>query len=118
MKTLLASTLVALAPLLTLGTDRFACDAKALSSAERARHEELSRALFSAVQEHRELPDGYGFRLPPEKLVATAEWVTLERRCCPFFTFVLEQTRDQGPVWLRVTGTKGVKEFIKEEFGV
>ena len=45
-------------------------------------------------------------------------FVAEERQCCPFFTFEMEQARDQGPVWLRVTGSDGVKEFIRAEFGL
>ncbi len=110
----------ALMALVSLGSataaERFACNAKALSQPERARYQDLTQRLFAAVQENRELSDGYGFRLPPGELIAVAEWVGLERRCCPFFTFTLEQTRDGGPLWLRVTGPAGVKAFIREEF--
>jgi hypothetical protein len=45
----------------------------------------------------------------------TAEWVTFEHRCCRFFTFAMEQARDDGPLWLRITGSPGVKAFIRAE---
>jgi hypothetical protein len=32
--------------------------------------------------------------------------------CCPFFTFELTFEPDSGPIWLRVRGQEGVKEFI------
>jgi hypothetical protein len=89
---------------------------KALENAERAHHQELSKKLMAAVAETSELTNGYGFRLPAKELLTAAEWVTLESRCCPFFSFQLEQTRDQGPLWLRVTGSEGVKAFIRAEF--
>jgi hypothetical protein len=117
MKTLLASLLLALLPLGDAHAgERFACNMKALDATERARHQELTKALLSAAQEKRELPHGYGFRLPPSSLMSAAEWVSFERKCCPFFTFELEQARDEGPVWLRVTGSDGVKAFIRAEF--
>lgn len=47
-----------------------------------------------------------------------AEYVTLERLCCPFFDFALEAKREAGPVWLTLTGREGVKEFAKIEFGI
>lgn len=100
------------------GGERFACNMKALTSAERARHQELSHTLLAAVEEKTELPDGYAFRFPQASLVAAAEWVSLEHRCCPFFTFEIKQERDQGPAWLRITGSEGVKAFIREEFGL
>ena len=43
-----------------------------------------------------ELPDGYAFRVPKTSLLPTAEWVSLERKCCPFFAFTITQAEDQG----------------------
>ena len=48
--------------------------------------------------------------------MTAAEWVSFERKCCPFFAFTLEQPKDLGPLWLRITGSEGVKAFIEEEF--
>src|SRR6266545_4451753 len=96
--------------------ERFACNLSALTRSERALHARRAQALLSAVQERTELPNGYAFRLPPAELVTAAQWVAFERRCCPFFTFELEQARDQGPLWLRITGSEGVKAFIRAEF--
>jgi hypothetical protein len=96
--------------------ERFACNMKALTGTERARHQELSHTLFSAVQEKRELANGYAFRLPPGDLMTVAEWVSFERKCCPFFAFEIEQAKDNGALWLRITGSDGVKPFIVEEF--
>jgi hypothetical protein len=98
--------------------ERFACHMGALTSGERARHEELSRTLLAVVQEKSELRNGYAFRLPPSALMTAAEWVSFERKCCPFFAFELEQPKDQGPVWLRITGSDAVKAVIEEEFQV
>ncbi len=39
-----------------------------------------------------------------------------ERLCCPFFDLALRIDREGGPVWLRLTGRKGVKDFITTEF--
>jgi hypothetical protein len=117
MKAPLVTILMALT---TLGSaeagEHFACNVRALTSAERARHQELTKTLLSSAQEKEELKNGYAFRLPPTTLINVAEWVSLERRCCPFFTFEIAQTRDQGPVWLRVTGSEGVKAFLRVEF--
>jgi len=119
MKAWLALALTALVPVGAFAApERFACNAAALSATERQRYGELTRSLLGAVHEKKELPQGYAFRLPPADLVTTAEWISLERKCCPFFTFVLQQSRDGGPVWLKITGSEGVKEFIREEFGL
>lgn len=117
MKLLLLAT-VSVAALLSgavAARETFACNAKALTAEERRRHHDLSQSVFGSVRERTELPDGYGFRLPPDQLVPAAEWVSMERRCCPFLAFVLEQSRDQGALWLRVTGAPGVKAFIAAE---
>jgi len=98
--------------------DTFACNMMALTKSERAHYGKLARRLMDAVEERRELKNGYGFRLPATMLMDTAEWVSFERRCCPFFTFALKVTREGGPLWLEVTGSQGVKEFIRAEFGL
>jgi hypothetical protein len=98
----------------------FACSLTALTAAEREHHKELSKELHEAVKEIRELPNGYGFRLSGERrsLAMLSEWVSLERLCCPFFTFQIEAGSEAQPVWLRMTGREGVKEFMQSEFGI
>jgi len=116
MKTLLLSLWIGSASLGSLAArERFACNMNALTTDERCRYQELSRTLLTAVEGKRELRNGYGFRLPPSALMTAAEWVSLERKCCPFFAFEIEQPKDQGPLWLRITGSDGVKAFIEEE---
>jgi hypothetical protein len=119
MKIVIASILMSLVTASHASTgERFACNLSALTKAERAAHEKLSQALVAAVQERREVEHGYAFRLPASALRTTAEWVSYEQRCCPFFTFELEVTRDSGPLWLRVTGSEWIKPFIRSEFGL
>ena len=56
---------------------------------------------------------------PPEgSLVRVAEFIELERRCCPFFRFELEVQDEGGAAWLRLTGRMGVKQFIAAELGL
>ena len=38
-----------------------------------------------------------------------------ERLCCAFLDISLRFEREGGPLWLRLAGRKGVKEFIKIE---
>jgi len=100
------------------GGEHFACNLGALTKDERTQHAKVSKKLLDSVQETKELKNGYAFRMPAGSLLTAAQWIAFERRCCPFFAFELEQSRDSGPVWLSVTGTTGVKEFIKEELGL
>ena len=100
---------------------RFACNAFALSPEVRKRHfEELGPALLKLTKSTRELPDGYEFELPPDKgtYQLLTEWAFQERLCCPFFDIDVRFERENGPLWLRLTGRPGTKEFIKEEFGI
>jgi hypothetical protein len=94
-----------------------ACDMTAIAPDERPKHLATSRELFSRIEEFRELPNGYEFRLAegPELITKLAEFVSLEKLCCPFLTFVIEIEAEGGPVWLRLTGRDGVKAFIREE---
>ena len=97
----------------------FACNALALSPKIRKRHfEELGPALLKLKKSTRELPDGYEFELPVDNKTyqLLTEWAFNERLCCPFFDIELRFDRENGPLWLCLTGRPGTKEFIKEEF--
>ena len=88
-----------------------------LSPAQRAAHLENSRELFANVQAIKELPDGYEFQLSddPNAIVNVAEFVTLEKLCCPFLNFAINVEAESGPVTVRLTGREGVKAFVREE---
>jgi len=94
-----------------------ACDMGVLSSAQREVHLATSRELFSKVQAISELVDGYEFRLSdlPDVVLKVAEFVTLEKLCCPFLNFAIEVEAEGGPVTLRLTGREGIKAFVREE---
>ena len=89
----------------------------AIPAAQRPVHLAQSRELFSRIEETRELSNGYEFRFAhgPDVLKRLAEFVSLEKLCCPFLRFEIEVEAENGPVWLRLTGREGVKEFIHEE---
>jgi hypothetical protein len=97
-----------------------ACNALALSPEARKRHfEEVGPGLLKLKKSTRELPDGYEFEFPANNNTyqLLTEWAFEERLCCPFFDISLRFDREDGPLWLRLTGRPGTKEFIKEEFG-
>jgi hypothetical protein len=99
----------------------FACNAFALSPEIRKRHfEELGPALLKLRKSTRELQDGYEFELPADNKTyqLLTEWAFQERLCCPFFDIDMRLDREGGPLWLRLTGRPGTKEFIKEEFNL
>jgi hypothetical protein len=93
-----------------------ACDRLALDPVARKRHfDELGPALRYMRKAVRELPDGYEFQFPadPKTIAMVAEWAAGERLCCPFFNIQLRMEAEGGPFWLRVTGRKGTKEFLR-----
>lgn len=97
----------------------FACVMDAIEPDKREQHLATAQHLFHAVNEIRELPDGYAFRLADESdiVLKVAEFISLERLCCPFFGFTVEVEPEGGAVWLRLTGREGVKPFIRAEIG-
>jgi hypothetical protein len=98
-----------------------ACNAFALSPELRKRHfEELGPALLKLKKSTRELSNGYEFELPVDNKTyeLLTEWAYQERLCCPFFDIGLRFDRENGPLWLRLTGRPGTKEFIKMELGI
>ncbi|HYV11686.1 MAG TPA: hypothetical protein VE980_12355 [Pyrinomonadaceae bacterium] len=94
-----------------------ACDMRAIPADQRPLHLAKSRELFSQIDETRELADGYEFRFADQSnlLKQLADFVSLEKLCCPFLRFEIAVEAESGPVWLRLTGRDGVKEFIQEE---
>jgi hypothetical protein len=97
-----------------------ACNALALSPEVRKRHfEQVGPALLKLRKSTRELSDGYEFEFPTDRETyqLLTEWAVEERLCCPFFDIDLRFSKEGGPLWLRLTGRPGTKEFIKEDFG-
>jgi hypothetical protein len=96
----------------------FACVRLALDAGARRRHfEELGPALRTLKESARELQNVYEFRFPSgQKTIAlVAEWAAGERLCCPFFDIQRRMEREGGPFWMRLTGRRGTKDFIKAD---
>jgi hypothetical protein len=89
-----------------------ACDLNAFTIEERGRYREVAAAVQRDIREVRELPDGFALRLDPSASLLAGEFVLFERRCCPFFRIALEWEPAAGPLWLRLTGGDGVKQFV------
>jgi hypothetical protein len=98
----------------------FYCDQSALDPQTRIRHfDVLGPALVEKRTAVRELADGYEIEFPSDRETfrQLAEYVDAERLCCPFFDIVLRVTPDGGPLWFRVTGRPGTKQFIEADAG-
>ena len=71
--------------------------------------------LVSRASERRELDNGYAFGFAPGTVGLTelAQIIEPERRCCPFFRFVITAEPEGGPLWLEVSGPDTTKEFLQ-----
>jgi hypothetical protein len=77
-------------------------------------HMTEGRRLLAAASERRELEEGWALRLPNDDgtMLAFVHWSVVERRCCPFFTFVIEREPEPGDLWVRITGPAGAKAVL------
>jgi hypothetical protein len=75
----------------------------------------IAEELFTNFQQSRELNDGYALSYPGNDHWAAklTEFIIFERKCCRFFTFELEFEPNEGPIWFRLRGPDGVKDFVK-----
>ncbi|MFD0695365.1 hypothetical protein ACFQZT_14775 [Paenibacillus sp. GCM10027628] len=64
-----------------------------------------------------EIEKGYEYQFPgdPDTLRLLIEWVSLERKCCPFLTFTVRASREEEPIWLPLTGNEEAKTFLSQE---
>jgi hypothetical protein len=98
--------------------NKFYCNIKALNSAERERHKQLTDKLIAARKEIVETKKGYEFQYSPSNVSIgeLADWVAAEGKCCPFFDFHIDLEREGNLLCLRLTGEEGIKPFIQSEF--
>jgi len=90
-----------------------ACNLAALDRSEQRRRADLAETVSGQAAAIVGTADGYALRLDDAGVLAQAiEWIGLERRCCPFLRFELSFEPDAGPLWLRLGGGAGVKEFL------
>jgi hypothetical protein len=99
-------------------TPLFACNLKAIASSERPRYNDLMKLLRGSVRERTEYSGGYAFKLDGGAigLKEVAEWISMERLCCPFLTFELSVSGNQADWMLTLTGPRGAKAILQEEF--
>jgi hypothetical protein len=95
----------------------FACVIDAIEPDQRAPHIDNAKALFSSVNETRELENGYSFNFGSDakSLRSLVEFIKLEKLCCPFLGFAIHVEPEGGDILLMLTGREGVKTFIQAE---
>ena len=97
-----------------------ACNLKAIGSKERPRYNDLMKRLRAAVRNRKELPNGYAHQLEQKAITLpeVAEWMSMERLCCPFLTLELSAAGQQTDWRLTLTGPEGVKALLQAEFQI
>jgi len=83
----------------------------------RPRYNELRQKLTVAIAARHDTENGKSWDFSEEQISIseTAEWIEMERRCCPFLTFRLE-TKDESGHRLTMTGPEGTADFLSIEF--
>jgi hypothetical protein len=94
------------------------CNLDAMTPAQRTRHQALAELLKLQIGNAHEDPDGWRWQYDysPETCLHIAEFITLERLCCPFLHFKLEVS-PQGVLSLYFGGSTEIKEFARLEMG-
>lgn len=94
-----------------------ACNLKAIDAADRVRYSELMKRLRASVSEQTETQNGCMYTLDEKQisLPEVAEWITMERLCCPFLAFQLDVT-GYGDPRLTLRGPDGAKAILRAEF--
>lgn len=74
---------------------------------------ELETRRFAIV----ELENGYQYQFPgdAETLRLISEWVSMERKCCPFLTFSVIASHVDEPILLQLTGNEEAKAFLRSD---
>jgi len=90
-----------------------ACNLNALLDEDH--HRAVGDELLHQATAVRTLEDGYEMDFPVTTLELVTEFIDGERRCCPFFRFVIQVEPEAQTIQLRITGRDGVKAFLEQE---
>ena len=96
-----------------------ACDRNlmAMDETQKARYRVVVKHVESAALSAEPVSGGFAIRYPADadSVVNLAEFITLERLCCPFLDFCIRLEAGGDHVELRLTGRPGVQEFLQAE---
>lgn len=94
-------------------TSELFCNLEAIPVENRKTHQEIAQHLVKEARlEIKELSDGFALKFPAEAYGRITQYIANERLCCPFFTFELIITANQGPLWLHWRGSEEIKAFL------
>jgi hypothetical protein len=92
-----------------------ACDLTVFNATERIKHLALAKSLLGKARQVIEHEDGFTFVFGQSPLLEMeiANWVSKEKRCCPFFSFELSRANTPPSLRLRIVGPDGAKEILR-----
>lgn len=95
------------------------CNMGVFTPSQRDAHILKTTLLIQAVQDVREVEQGYELTFANEKelILKIAEFIANERLCCPFLKFTLNIFSVEEPISLVLNGPAGTQEFLRAEFG-
>jgi hypothetical protein len=64
-----------------------------------------------------EIESGFEYQFPGDSdtLRLVNEWVSMERKCCPFLTFTVIASNEDEPLFLQLTGNEEAKAFLRSD---
>jgi hypothetical protein len=95
-----------------------ACYPGAIDPAARPRYNALVKLLSTTIISAEELADGYNWNLNADAITLPeiAEWMAMERLCCPFLTLQLATSGVVSHWSLTLTGPPGTKAILRQAF--
>jgi hypothetical protein len=92
-----------------------ACDLTVFSYSERIKHLVLAKSLLGKARQVIEHKDGFTFVFQQSSHLETkiTDWVSKEKRCCPFFSFELSRANTPPSLSLCISGPNGAKEILR-----
>jgi hypothetical protein len=96
-----------------------ACQLNVFSAEESQRYQTVRKRIEGAVVRIVEMGNGYVFHLPDDDamLAMVADWIALERQCCPFFEFNVSVGGLEPSILVALTGSPEVKRLLAAELG-
>jgi hypothetical protein len=97
------------------GDTLIACDLTVFSTTERIKHLALAKSLLGKARQVIEHENGFTFAFEQSRLLEMqiADWVSKEKRCCPFFSFEVSRANAPPSLRLRISGPDAAKEILR-----
>jgi hypothetical protein len=98
----------------------FHCNLRGLTDTERSHQKELNARIMENRTNIIELDNGYQLQFCTSEVAIAdlADWVAAEAKCCPFLNYGIDLGSERGSLSLSLTGSEGVKPFIRSEFQI